>query len=195
MAGYFPETIASYLQGRRIRFAILVEFQFLSETVRVWSGFGQLITQDLRVWSGLGELGSVEGLSQPIGIVAPQATFRASGVSQEILSKAIQADPSEHFQRPVTVLLQFFTEEWQTLDLPYAVSQWSMDRPSVERTRGEDGEWVRSVTIPAESVFYGRARPAYGYWSDRDQQARFPGDRGCERMSELVFHTEGGLID
>jgi len=40
---------------------------------------------------------------------------------------------------------------------------------------------VRSVSLSCGTLLTGRKRPGFAYFSDQDQQARFPGDRFCER--------------
>ena len=37
-------------------------------------------------------------------------------------------------------------------------------------------------TIEAEGLFFRRNSPPRGRWTDADQKARYPGDRGLERL-------------
>jgi hypothetical protein len=45
------------------------------------------------------------------------------------------------------------------------------------------------VSLTAENMFYGRSRPPYGRNTDRDQQARSPGDKFFGFVSSLVQKT------
>ena len=46
---------------------------------------------------------------------------------------------------------------------------------------------TRVITLTHESPYTGRRRPAAGWFSDRDQQKRHPGDRFCERVPFAVL--------
>jgi hypothetical protein len=188
--GHFPQTIATALAGKVVRQALLVKFDFRSAPMRLWSGHGALATQDGLIWNGLGELGQIDGLEQAMNGTAPLTTFTLSGVSPEIVAMA-KGEKSEFAQRLAVVYLQFFDEDWQTLDLPHPVNFCVMDTPEFDRPLVNDplASQTRTITITAESLFARGARPPYGSYSDRDQQARFPGDRFCERLAELQNKT------
>ena len=44
----------------------------------------------------------------------------------------------------------------------------------------------RSISVDAESLFSLRSRPPFSQYTDTDQKARFPGDRGFEFVPGLV---------
>lgn len=188
----FPQAIAAQLAGVQVRADLLVKFEFLSATRRVWNGHGDLAAGG-EVWSGLGELCSIEGLGQATGISAPEVTFVLSGTEQDGVTgnflKLAAGKPEEFYQRPVTVYLQFFNEIWQPLDNPWAMQKLLMTTLQLERDAGQDGAPVRGVRLSAETIFYRRSKPSYAYWSDRDQQLLYPGDRALERMALLIHHT------
>jgi hypothetical protein len=48
------------------------------------------------------------------------------------------------------------------------------------------GASTRRITVSAESLFSLRSRPAFSQYTDTDQKARFPGDRGFEFVPGLV---------
>lgn len=178
----FPAAIQAQLERKLVRAALLVEFHFLDGVKRVWRGFGDA-TINGHVWQGTNELGSITGLSQARDGSAEQATFSLSGVAADLLAKAV-GDPDQYAQRPVKVFLQFFDDAWQPLDSPQAIWVGYMDTLSITRT-GDDGQ-TRTITMTAENVFANRARPPYGTYSNSDQQGRYPGDKGCERVADLV---------
>ena len=82
---FFPETIAHHLAGRTVQAALLGQFDFASETMRLWNGGGVLEANDGTQWQGLGQWGSVTGLEQAINGQAPEATFTLSGIDADIL--------------------------------------------------------------------------------------------------------------
>ena len=178
--GFFNATIAAATAGRTVRASLLVFFDFVDEPTRLWMGQGTLVAGG-QEWKGLGEWGSVDGLEQAIGTVAPQTTFKLSGVSPEIVTLARQS--SDRVKgRNVNVYTQFFDEQWAPLDQPYVVWSGILDLMKYAAT----GPSERSVTVTAEGLWTARRRPVYSLYTDRDQKARFPGDRGLEEVPDLV---------
>lgn len=177
---FFNATLAAVAAGRTVRASLLVFFDFLEDPMRVWPGSGPLIAGGYE-WSGLGEIGSIEGLEQAIGTVAPTTTFNLSGVSPEIVTLARQS--SDRVKgRAAVVYIQFFDAEWQPLDQPYAVWTGVLDQMKYMAS----GPSQRTVTVSAEGLWTNRRRPKYGLYTDRDQKARFPGDRGLELVTTLA---------
>jgi hypothetical protein len=188
----FSAAIKAKLANRKVRVAYLIKMEFVSKTVFLWSGFGDLFTGG-QTWRGAGDLIQVSNLEQPAAAEASPATFTLSGASSELVTLAL-AETDEYPNRPITVYFQFFQgnepgeAEWQTLDEPYAIWSGLMDTMTIKRSEGEDGP-VRSIALTAEGLFQDRSRPAYGAWSNSDQQARYLGDLGCSRVSRLVNKT------
>jgi hypothetical protein len=180
---FFNETIAAVAAARTVRAALLVFFDFEGDPKRVWAGPG-IITAGGYTWDGLGEFGTIDGLEQAIGVVAPQTTFTLSGVSPDIV--ALARNQSDLVKgRDVTVYIQFFDENWQPLDEMYAVWSGILDQMKYSAI----GPIQRTVTVTAEGLWTNRRRPVWGLYTDRDQNQRFPGDRGLEQVSDLVNKT------
>lgn len=169
--------------GRVVRRARLVLFDFVSGPIGLWNGFGRLETLDGRTWLGLGELGQVSGISQAINGKAPELRFAVSGVDETFAAK-VKGEAEEYFDRIVMVFSQYFTRDAQCLDAPYAVT-WGKMRGMEASRSGEDGNFVRTVSISAEGPFSNKRRAPFGYVTDRDQQNRFPGDNGMSRVAGI----------
>ncbi|MDR6952291.1 hypothetical protein J2X65_001646 [Ancylobacter sp. 3268] len=180
----FPETIEAYLDGREIRFAPLVRFDFQSGMVRCWPGFGAVRTNDGNLWGGTQNMGRLGPIKKTFDGSAPQQTFTLSGVDPTFWVKA-KASAAEYYGRLCFVYLQFFDEHWQCLDLPLPFSWWRMHSLDIDRSRSGNG-FQRIITLKAESPLVLRGRAVNGSWTDRDQQARFPGDRACERVMGMT---------
>lgn len=182
--GFFSETIAAKLADREIAASYLVFAEFRETPRRWWHGFGtvRLAGHD---WIGTGELIGIEGLEQPVGTAAPKTTFTLSGIDATIVQMVRQASDRVKDRR-ITVYVQFWdVADFMPLDQPYAVWSGKMDQISYA-ARGSD---QRTITLTAESVWVNRKRPPYGFLTDRDQNARFPGDRGLEQVVNLVSKT------
>ncbi|WP_226578250.1 hypothetical protein [Acuticoccus sediminis] len=172
----FSAAIAAQLAGDVVRVDALVEFQFASETIRLWNGFGQLTTSDAKTWEGLSGLGSISGIDQSINGSAPTQTFTVSGVDSRFAARAKGAQ-AEYYRQPVLTYLQFFDEDWQTLDAPFAVAFRQMDTIKARREMTDDGP-VFTVSVTAETPFITRRRPPNGYFTDRHQKLIDPADLG-----------------
>lgn len=179
----FSATIKAQLAGERVRVDALVEFSFVSQTIRLWNGSGTLPTADGKSWEGIAGIGRIDGLEQSVDGTAPEQTFTLSGVDARFAALA-KGSADEYYRRPVAVYLQFFDDDWQTLDNPFAISLRHMERLKATRTQSDEG-FVYTVSITAETPFTTRRRPPFSYYTDRDQQLRFPGDRGCEEVAGI----------
>lgn len=185
----FPDTIASSLGGRRVDVAILALFDFTTEPMRLWTGNGVLRTLDGNDWNGVGQWASLSGIEQAVNGEAPEATFTLSGVDADILRLARDEYEAEVRGRLVRLYIQFFGVDdpddpgnQRVLDNPYPIWAGRCLAPSF----AVDAAGERSVSLAAESLFSLRSRPRYAMYTDRDQQARFPGDRGFEFAPSLV---------
>lgn len=179
----FSETVAAAMAGRKVLCAPLVFMDFVDAPRRWWPGFGDLVAGG-QTWQGTGAMISMDGLEADYGTAANAMTFTLSGVDAEIVTLARNASDRVKGRR-VYVYLQFFDEDWQTLDSPDVVKVGVMDQMRYIA----DGPSTRQVIVTAEGLWSGRNRPAYGLYTDRDQNARFAGDRGLEQIADLASKT------
>lgn len=186
--GFFPETIAAKLAGREVAASLLVYMGFKTTPRRWWTGFGDLVSGG-HTWLGTGSMIQIDGLEQAVGTTAPRTTFTLSGIDADIVTLARQSSDRVK-DRSCIIYIQFFeimptdgaVQPWTPLDAPYAIWSGIMD----QMTYAADGPAQRSVQLTAESIWTGRRKPAYGRYTDRDQNARFPGDRGLEQLPDLI---------
>jgi hypothetical protein len=179
-----PSEIEAVVSNKDAQLAFLIQFHFVSVTKRIWiGGFGTLRTLDGREWDGLGEIVSLDGLAGPLSGNAPAGKITASGVSPDLLPKAVN-ERSEYQQQPVSFYLQAFQGQAKS-GMPCPIGLRIMTTIEVSRTLD-----TRSLSINHESPYVGRNNPANGFYTDRDQQTRYPGDRFCERTPFLLFKQE-----
>lgn len=181
--GFLSGTAAAAVAGRTVRAGILVAFDFLTIPRNLWLGHGQLWAGG-EFWDGTGELGSISGLESAIGGSAPETSFSLSGVDPGLLAEALSSS-DEVKGRDVTVYLQFFDEDMQTLDAPVSIYAGTMD---VMRVRVQ-GPTSATISVTAETLFARRAMPIYAYLSDRDQQAIYPGDLGLSLIAQMTSRS------
>lgn len=171
-----PEEAGAAVSSRDTGLAFLIKADFASGSKRVWTGFGNLVTPDGQQWQGAGELLSIDGLSAALNGAAPAGTIGLSGLTQVGYVALAKSDPSEYLQRPISVFLQPFMN--RALFGPICpIAFRIMTSMDVTRNAG-----TRTIKINHESPYVVRNNPANGWYSDRDQQSRHPGDRFCERV-------------
>jgi hypothetical protein len=180
MALYFSETVAAALAGETIGLAVLGRFSFVEGERRLWLGQGR-ITAGGETWDGLGEFVSMSSLSSGAGDVAAPVTFSLSGVDEEIHALAVAGGQTVR-GRAVAISLQFYNHAMVALDSPVVFWTGKMDRITAEGDLQS-----RSVSLICEGLFTNRSKPVAGLLSDRDQQARFPGDKGLQFVNSLIY--------
>lgn len=183
----FPEAIATMKAGGTINASVLHFLDFTSGAMRVWHGFGPLVTADGHTWSGIGEVVSIEGGGQQAGVVATNLTLTLAAdsdlVTDDMVARAL-ASETEVYGRRYYMALQFFNEAWQPVDSYRVVYVGVMDRMTFKRNRD-----LRQITLNVESPFVRRRTPRLQTFSDRDQRSRYPTDKGLEFISSLKDKT------
>jgi hypothetical protein len=183
----FHQAIEAQLSGATVRAASLVMFDFVSGPVRVWPGFGPLVTGG-ETYQGLGNLGLISAFSAGPGQVVEEMTFQL--FADEATLGHFSDDAEESAGREANVYMQFFEirkedaignwVEWQPLDAPFQVFWGKMGPLTAERPEADenpmDARLTRALSVTASNAFTNRARPAFGFYTDRDQKARHPGD-------------------
>lgn len=182
----FSDAIKAQLEGRTVRVAWLARFDFASGVQRYWPGVGSLVAGGA-TWTGTNNMAALGEIAASVGGSAPEQTFTLSGVDADFVSAA-RAAKAEYYGRLCYIYFQFFDEAWQTLGSPVAFWWGKMYALTAAQQADPDG-FIRTITLSAESVFSSRRRPRYGTYTDRDQQARYPGDRGCERVMGIQQKT------
>lgn len=190
MAAFFTADQIATLGAKEVRCAFLVKFDFTSGAIRAWNGSQPLVALDGNTYLPMYGYGTIDGLGQSGGIQSKTVTMQLSGIpgaDMDFLARALEDTP-EITQQLVTVYLQLFTDEWQPQGMPIAMFRGFMQPPSISRSAGaQDDAGVQAITIVAENIFYGRSRPPYGRYTDRDQQARYDGDKFFGFVSSLLY--------
>lgn len=176
------ETVREAAAGQVVRAALLSEFYCASSTERIWPG-EYTLNAGGHEWRGTSVFIKVDGLSTRSDLAAEALTFTLSGVDSRLVTLA-KNSADEVKGRPCNVYLQFFNEDWSSaLDSPVLLKAAIMD----VMTYRVIGPSKREITLTAEGIFVARNYSPYAYYTDRDQNARFPGDRGCELLAALIY--------
>lgn len=181
-----PELTRELAAKHRVQVGVLFEFEFLSETKRFWDG-NRKITTGGRLWEASGKIISVSGIGGTARMNAQPVTFQLSGAPNDLLQVAING-AEEATGRPCAVYLQFLSAANAPLDDPVPLWAGTMDVPTFRADITE-----RVISMGAENLFIDRIRAPYGYQTDPDQQARWPGDKGFEFAATLLHKTVNWL--
>ena len=158
-----------------IKPATFVELDLPGEYVRLWSGVGPLWG-----YAGVGDLGR-------ISVISESAEMRAAGISLQ-LSGLVTARydyvrvllDQDLDNRMAAVLFGYLDPAGLAIPHPVVVFKGYMDSPEFVHS----GEFF-SVSLPVESRLIDLERPRVRRYTDADQQARYPGDRGCEFVPSI----------
>lgn len=184
----FGSPINAYLSGRKVNMRPLALFDFRDGAMALWGGEYDLISGG-KTWKGLGNIASIDGLDQAATLESSAMTFTLSGVEKPdtgttFASIAKNSDRANYARRLVTVYIQFFDEDWQKLDDPFAIKAAIMSNMLMSRSRTSNG-FLRTVNLQANNIFYGRGVAPAAFYTDRDQQKRYPGDLGMQFIPPL----------
>lgn len=166
-------------QNQSVQASLGVRFDFASGMRRVWRGNGPVTDGAGNTWDAIGDIGQISGLSLGVGDVSEPLTFELSGLDQSFMTIAVDQQ-TEIRGRDCAVYLLAFNADWSLAAEPVSLRTAIMDR--MVRKFDAQNRLV-SITLTAESFMVTRFRSPNGYLTHADQAARYPGDRGLERIS------------
>ncbi|RJE87954.1 hypothetical protein [Paracoccus onubensis] len=175
-----------FLRHGRVGQAALVFMDFLDAPKRWWSGYGDLPVGGF-TWQGLGDLVSISPIDTSYSISVKKVTFELAATS-EMLSLALAAK-SRVRDRAVTISLQLFAMEdvavgqddiqrGQPIGSPFSLFNGTMQKMPWSASGPDE----RTIRLECVGLFFRRNAAPLGRWTDTDQKARYPGDRGLERL-------------
>lgn len=159
-----------------VRPILLVELDFPSGFVRVWSGYGEL-SWDGKTWQGVGTLGGVSAVEETDAMKATGVTFRLSGVPLEYVAIAL----GEHYQgRPAKLWFATLGDNGTITADPFLLFSGRMDV-----FEDEDSGETATLYLSAESRLIDLERPRERRFTDQDQKSLYPSDKGLEFVAGL----------
>jgi hypothetical protein len=178
---FSPEEIAMLKSGT-CRIAQLLFMDFASEPMWLHDGIGVLNVggQD---YLGHGGLVSIPETPSGPAFFASSINIALSGVplaQGNFIDKMMQQQ-AEVRGRRVVVSAAIIDADFRPIGQPFSTWAGIMDTL----------EWSaevakRSIVQRCETPFVSRRRPRYGYFTDEDHQARFPGDRVMRFVSAVT---------
>lgn len=154
---------------------LLFQGEFISGTVRAWSGIGDLSWNGF-TWTGTGTLLTVSPVQETSETSANGVTVNLNGVPSELISLALQSCKQGASGR---IYLGFLSSSGVVAD-PILLFEGKLDIPAIE-----EGGDTSTVSISYESRLIDLERSRESRYTNEDQQRAFPGDKGFEFVPSL----------
>lgn len=174
MARDLDADTAAVVQEEVLAPIALVELEFDSETMFLWSGIGDLAWNG-NTYTGTGTLGKISAVEETSEIRAVSVQLELSGVPAEVLEIANE----ESWQgRPVRIYFGVLDGR-AFVGEPVQIFGGLMDQMTL--TEGS----TASVTLSCESQQIDLERTRARRYTAEDQRAEYPGDKGCDAVAAL----------
>lgn len=178
--------VETYAKGAQVNLATLAWLDFETDPQPVWTGEYDL-TVGGQTWKGLGRAGfliSIDNLEAASTLDAASFNVTLSGVDAGLIAAAASSDRADYVNRLLIVYALFCDKDWQPLANPMAIAGGFMGSMTTTRSQDENGS-TRTINLPVNNMFFGRGVASSSFWSDADQQQRFPGDTGMQFIDQL----------
>ena len=175
----FDAVIDAQIRGSTVVMAFLMEVSFASGEYRLWTGIGTRSFGD-RDWLGIGAIAEISDISRLQNGEADPFEVSLAG-NDDIVRMALIEFDEEARDRSLSVYMQFLEIQDETaLGPPWLLRDGIMRGATL--TVDEDSMVLK---VTCDTINSRRNKPPYGRLTDRDQQARYPGDLGLEFVHTL----------
>ena len=168
--------VATEVQKQKTRPILLVELDFSSGFVRVWSGVGDL-SWDGKTWNGTGDLGTVSPVEETDEIRSTSLVFQLSGIPSALLSTALGED---YQGRAASMWLGFLDASDVVIADPVLLWAGHMDVMEID-----EGPVTSIISVQTESRLAALKRPKLRRLTREDLQIDFAGDKGFDFIAGL----------
>ncbi len=168
--------VQTELAKAQIHPILLAEFEFVSQTLRLWSGAGD-ITWNGETWSGTGDFGTVTSVEETIALEAKGLDFRLDGIPAEVVSTVF----GETYRgRPARLWLGFLDSARNVLADPIGPFGYLMDTMDIQ-----EAPESASVVLHTENRLRVLNQSSSRRSTHEDQQIDYPGDKAYEFVASL----------
>ena len=176
MARSLTGAMITELKAEHVRPIVLVEIEFASGWVRIWSGLGDL-SWNGKTWNGIGDLGGIGSITESRSPKAQGLGLTLSGIPQSMVNIVL----SETRQgKPGIVWLGFLDDAGQVIADPKQAFDGRVDFTALEE--GRDSVTAR---VQLENYFVDANRTRDFTYTPNIQKERFPGDRGFDGVAAI----------
>ena len=176
-----------------------VRLFFDTPTLNFWTGLGDL-TVDSGTYTGTGRLLQISELSETAEISAQGATLTLSAIPSELISLALtepyQGRLCQIFFGAIDANRQYLVAEDGTYILAEDTSRIDLSTGDpneivevfsgyMDQMNIEEGAETSTIGLSVESKLIDLERPRVFRYTDANQKARFPNDKGFEFVEDL----------
>lgn len=184
MARSLTSGMITELTGVLLRPIILVEIEFTSGFVRVWTGIGDL-TWDSKTWTGVGDLGRISAVQESGDLSAAGMTVTLSGIPQAMVDRVL----SETRQgKPFNVWLGMLDSSDAVIADPYLIFGGLTDISFID-----EGAKTATVGVTGENKLLDRLRIIVWFYTSESQTFHFPGDKGFDFVPSSQERLQWGI--
>lgn len=174
MRGLETSTIAA-LESSHVRWIVLTKVEFDSETLAFNSSFAEF-EWDGTIFIGLGNLGNVSSTTENTQLDPADYAITITGVNNTVLVAALEPN---YLNRPATCWVAALDEDMKIIGEPILYFKGLVD--SIDGTYGQEA----SVRINVKDRMAEWSRARISRYTDQEQKAKYPGDKGFEYVSEI----------
>jgi hypothetical protein len=172
------QDLIAQFQGSDIGLVFLFEGRFLSSTLYLWTGAGEL-EWDGKMWLGAGSLIGLSQAKESSDLTAIGLTVSLSGVDEAIISAALQELRQGQICRAYIAAYSWYpTRGLQST--PYCFFQGRVDVPTID-----DGAATAVVSLQLENQLVDFERQRVRFYDPQTQNVYFPGDRGFDYVAAI----------
>lgn len=173
----FDATFLAALKEKTIRPALLVEMDFSSAALRLWTGYGQLDWNE-KIFEGGGPLVHLTPVEETQEVAARGLKGTLSGIPSSMISIAL----NEQYQgKPFRLYMALFEKDTDTfISDPELLFRGLMDVMSIQ----ESGQ-TATIEISIENRLIELKRTRDRRYTHEDQQFYYPQDKGLEYVADL----------
>jgi hypothetical protein len=152
-------------------FVLLLELDFEGGLLHVCS-LNYSFEYNGYTWLGVGSLGAVERVVETESLEAPTMRYTISNVNGGGFYDALN---TTYKNRPARMWFAFLDTDGQVIADPVLLHYGLMDQMVVH-----DGGDVCTVAVTVRNRLSDWSKPRMRRFTDEDQQAEFPNDKGCQ---------------
>jgi hypothetical protein len=159
-----------------VRPIYLVDMEFSSGSIYLWSGMGDL-TYNSNTYLGAGDLLSIGAIQETAELTANGATITLGGIKESLLTLA----RDEPYQgRPLIIRLGAFDGNGDLIASPVILFSGFMDIMTI----ADSGD-TSTITVTVENKLIAFQRTAVRRYTAEDQKIEHPTDKGFEFVAKI----------
>lgn len=200
MSRDIPSELSARLSDSVVHPFFAIELFFDTETLRFWSGIGELIYQEV-TYTGSGNLITVSNIDETSEVSARGARITLSALPSEMLSLVL-SEPYQgrkcfiHFgllasgtgrmlQQDGDLVLQQNGSAIVVSDADNTDTVTQIFSGYIDQMNVDEGPNNSQITVAVENRLIDLQRPRTKRYTDASQKARFPGDNGFEFVESM----------